>query len=255
MPCGSAARRASRTHCRNGGSASPSTGWDADVEVSFSEFGERGSIDVFGSRRDHAAVAVCEVKSVIGSLEETNRVLDAKERLAPAIAFKRLGWRPAVVGRLLILPGDSTNRRIVAGARINNGRDLPSSLTRSEGVGPGSAQATPRDLVRVRWTKWDCVSRGRTLVCVMWTAVVQLMQDESHFAKRWSECVPMTRTGRGRRTTRTVAWRFPSLLAGRASVPAPRVARARRVTARPASGLSPNLSWGTPGPRGCFPAT
>jgi hypothetical protein len=82
-----------------------SRGWEVDVELSFSEYGERGSIDVFAARRDRSAVAVCEVKSVIGSLEETNRVLDVKARLATTIAYKRLGWRPSVVGRLLICHG------------------------------------------------------------------------------------------------------------------------------------------------------
>jgi hypothetical protein len=89
-------------------------GWEVDVELSFSEYGERGSIDVFGSRRDRSAIAACEIKSALGSLEETNRVLDVKERLAPTIAFKRLGWRPAVVGRLLILPRNSTIQRVVS---------------------------------------------------------------------------------------------------------------------------------------------
>jgi len=88
-------------------------GWDPYVELSFSEFGERGSIDIFASLRRASAVAICEVKSVIGSLEETNRVLDVKERLAPTIAFKRLGWRPRVIGRLLILPAESTSRRAI----------------------------------------------------------------------------------------------------------------------------------------------
>jgi transcriptional regulator with XRE-family HTH domain len=88
-------------------------GWEVFVELSFSEFGERGSIDVFGLLPSLAAVAVCEVKSIIGSLEETNRTLDAKVRLAPTITFKRLGWRPRVVGRVLIMPGDMTLRRSV----------------------------------------------------------------------------------------------------------------------------------------------
>ena len=91
-----------------------SRGWEVDVELSFSEYGERGSIDVFASRRDRSAVAVCEVKSAIGSLEETNRVLDVKERLASKIAFKRLGWRPSVVGRFLIVPRNRTIQRVVA---------------------------------------------------------------------------------------------------------------------------------------------
>ncbi|HUR16941.1 MAG TPA: helix-turn-helix transcriptional regulator [Candidatus Limnocylindrales bacterium] len=89
-------------------------GWEVDVEMSFAEYGERGSIDVFASRRDRSAVAVCEVKSALGSLEETNRVLDVKERLAPKIAYKRLGWRPSVIGRLLILPRNRTVQRVVA---------------------------------------------------------------------------------------------------------------------------------------------
>ncbi|HEY7023459.1 MAG TPA: hypothetical protein VH371_00715 [Candidatus Limnocylindrales bacterium] len=89
-------------------------GWRADVEVSFSEFGERGSIDVLATNEAFRAVAVCEVKSVFGSLEETNRTLDAKERLAPTIVWRRLGWRPSIVGRLLILPRTTAARNVIA---------------------------------------------------------------------------------------------------------------------------------------------
>lgn len=88
-------------------------GWHVEVEITFSEFGERGSIDILATRADMGAVAVCEVKSVIGSLEETNRTLDVKERLAPTIAYKRFGWRPLVVGRVLIVPRDNTFRRVI----------------------------------------------------------------------------------------------------------------------------------------------
>jgi hypothetical protein len=87
--------------------------WRGDPEVSFSEFGERGSIDVLGSHRRRHAIAVCEVKSELGSLEETNRALDAKVRLAQKIAIERLGWRPETVGRILIVADSSTNRRIL----------------------------------------------------------------------------------------------------------------------------------------------
>lgn len=87
--------------------------WEPFAEVSFSEFGERGSIDLFAAHAGFRAVAVCEVKSTIGSLEETNRMLDVKVRLAPTIAFKRFGWRPRIVGRILILPRGNTVRRIV----------------------------------------------------------------------------------------------------------------------------------------------
>lgn len=89
-------------------------GWTTAVEVSFSEYGERGSIDVLAAKERQLAVAVCEIKSDVGSLEETNRLLDVKARLAPVIAQKRFAWRPRVVGRILIVPGTSSIRRIVA---------------------------------------------------------------------------------------------------------------------------------------------
>lgn len=89
-------------------------GWAAAPEVSFSEFGERGSVDVLAGLRSALAVAICEVKTDFGSLEETNRVLDMKERLAPVIAERRLGWRPRIVGRILIVPATSSIRRVIA---------------------------------------------------------------------------------------------------------------------------------------------
>lgn len=95
-------------------SFSPPRGWQAQAEVSFSEYGERGSIDIFAARPASRAIAVCELKSAIGSLEETNRMLDVKERLAPKIALARFGWRPAYTGRLLILPDEKTVRRLIA---------------------------------------------------------------------------------------------------------------------------------------------
>lgn len=88
-------------------------GWDARVEVSFSEFGERGSIDVFAGLTSRRAVVVFEVKSDVGSLEETNRVFDTKVRLAPKLAIAQFGWRPDVVGRVLVLPEELALRRLV----------------------------------------------------------------------------------------------------------------------------------------------
>jgi hypothetical protein len=88
-------------------------GWTVYVEVSFSEYGERGSIDILAVRADQAVAIVCEIKTTIGSLEETNRVLDAKVRLAAVITGRRLGWTPTNVGRLLVLPNTSAIRRLV----------------------------------------------------------------------------------------------------------------------------------------------
>jgi transcriptional regulator with XRE-family HTH domain len=88
-------------------------GWSTAVEASFSRYGERGSIDLLAGHDRRRAIAVSEIKSDIGSFEEMNRILDMKERLAPPIAEARFGWRPAVVGRLLIVPDLRTVRRTI----------------------------------------------------------------------------------------------------------------------------------------------
>ena len=89
-------------------------GWDVHVEISFSEWGERGSIDILALRRAEGVAIAIEVKSAIGSLEETNRALDAKVRLAPVVVKDRFGWRPRAVARLLVVPNTSSVRRIIA---------------------------------------------------------------------------------------------------------------------------------------------
>jgi transcriptional regulator with XRE-family HTH domain len=88
-------------------------GWQVHVEVSFNRYGERGSVDVLGWHPATRTALIVEVKSEITGVEETLRRHDTKVRLAPHIAFERLGERPAHVARLLVLPEDSTTRRRV----------------------------------------------------------------------------------------------------------------------------------------------
>jgi transcriptional regulator with XRE-family HTH domain len=59
--------------------------WIVAVEASFSEFGERGSIDVFACHPS-GALLVVEVKASIGDANQTLIGIDRKVRLAPAIA-------------------------------------------------------------------------------------------------------------------------------------------------------------------------
>lgn len=87
--------------------------WLSALEVTFSEWGERGSIDPLTGHPATRAIAVNEVKASIGSLDETNRMLDIKVRLAPDLAKDRFGWRPTSVSRVLIVPNESTVRRVV----------------------------------------------------------------------------------------------------------------------------------------------
>ena len=89
-----------------------SHGWRTDAEVTFSEFGERGSIDVMAGHERSRSIFIGEVKTAWGSIEETNRRLDAKARLGPALAHERFGWRPAAIARVLVMPEDRTLRRV-----------------------------------------------------------------------------------------------------------------------------------------------
>lgn len=89
-------------------------GWRIEVEVSFSERGDRGSIDVFAWHPVRFALAVFEIKSELGGMDPLLRPLDVKVRLAPAIA-NRFGWRPVrSVSRIVVCPEDRTVRRQAA---------------------------------------------------------------------------------------------------------------------------------------------
>lgn len=89
------------------------SGWDVALEVTFSRYGERGSIDVLGFHRATQALLVIEVKSSLASVEELLRRLDVKVRLAPRIAADVWGVRIDRASRLVILPATRTERRHV----------------------------------------------------------------------------------------------------------------------------------------------
>jgi transcriptional regulator with XRE-family HTH domain len=86
-----------------------STGWDVDVEVSFSIWGERGSIDIVGRHRATGLVAVIEVKASIADVNQTVMTLDRKTRLMPEIARER-HWACTGVARFLVIREHSTAR-------------------------------------------------------------------------------------------------------------------------------------------------
>ena len=85
-------------------------GWDVAVEVSFSSYGERGSIDVLAFHPGGRALLVIEVKSVTPDMQAVLGGLDRKARLGPGIARER-GWEPVAVARVLVLGDTRTNRR------------------------------------------------------------------------------------------------------------------------------------------------
>lgn len=93
-----------------------SAGWDVLPEVSYSKFGERGSIDLVAWHAPTRTLLVVEVKSELTSLEATLRKHDEKVRLGPEVVAERFGWRPLQVARLLVLPDSRSAQRRVAGA-------------------------------------------------------------------------------------------------------------------------------------------
>jgi transcriptional regulator with XRE-family HTH domain len=100
-------------------------GWTPMIEVTYSVYGERGSIDVLGVLPAVRAAIVGEVKTDIPSSEGVGRKLDEKQRLAPAIVAERLGWRPTCVGSVLVLPESARLRRLLTGPAEPLARMLP----------------------------------------------------------------------------------------------------------------------------------
>jgi len=100
-------------------------GWRSEAELSFSEFGERGSIDVFAAHAASRMACVCEAKSEWGSIEETLRRLSVKIRLAPKLCRDTFGFSPRSVGAVLAFPEDRTARRIAARHSATIGQAFP----------------------------------------------------------------------------------------------------------------------------------
>lgn len=139
-------------------------GWAVIPEVSYSIFGERGSIDVLAYHPVERACLVVEVKSVVPDVQAMLTALDGKRRLAPRIARDR-GWDVVAVGRVLVVADDRTARRRIAaheqtfevafpvrGVTLRRWLRQPSGsapsglwfMTPTHGVGPGHGSADRR---------------------------------------------------------------------------------------------------------------
>ena len=116
-------------------------GWDPRPEVSYSVYGERGSIDILARHPASGSILVVEVKTELTSVEETLRKHDEKARLGPRIGAERFGWTGGAVGRLLVLPDVATARRRVQrhGAVLDSAYRARGSEIRSWLRSPSSA--------------------------------------------------------------------------------------------------------------------
>jgi transcriptional regulator with XRE-family HTH domain len=142
------------------------SGWTVRPEVSFSEFGERGVIDLLSWHSASRSLLVVELKTELVEFGELLGTLDRKGQLAPEIA-RRLGWRPASVSTCLLVADSSTNRRrglehgsLLRAALPHDSRELLRWLKRPAGevralrfvsdVRPGRARASFAAQSRVR---------------------------------------------------------------------------------------------------------
>ena len=85
-------------------------GWVSRAEVTYSVFGERGSIDDLSFHESSGTLLVTELKTGIYRADATLAKMDEKVRLAPGIA-RRFGWRARRVVPCLVVAEGRTNRR------------------------------------------------------------------------------------------------------------------------------------------------
>lgn len=86
-------------------------GWGVEPEASFSEYGERGRVDLLAAHPAVQILAVVEVKSELADLQNLFGGLSGKARLAPRIA-RRLGWDGRRVVTVLAAAATAANRSV-----------------------------------------------------------------------------------------------------------------------------------------------
>jgi transcriptional regulator with XRE-family HTH domain len=87
-------------------------GWQSVPEHTFSIWGERGAVDVIAWNPSFRALLIIEVKSLIVDLQDLLSAIDRKRRLGPTLA-RELGWKPLVIGAVLVLPEETQARNAV----------------------------------------------------------------------------------------------------------------------------------------------
>ena len=87
-------------------------GWQVEAESSYSEYGERGRVDLLAFDPATKVLAVVEVKTELADLQELLGGLSVKARLAPGLGRQK-GWRASRVVTVLAVAATAANRSIV----------------------------------------------------------------------------------------------------------------------------------------------
>ena len=136
-------------------------GWETMVEFSFNDFGDRGSVDVLAWHARRRALLVIEVKSRLANLQETCRALDTKARVVPRLASLARGWRPVVVGVVLVMQESSRERAAVARRAAIFASGFPARTVEIR-VWLRDPHVPLRGLWFLRNATTSCVTRGRS---------------------------------------------------------------------------------------------
>jgi hypothetical protein len=87
-------------------------GWQVEAEASYSEYGERGRVDLLAFHPATTVLAVAEVKTDLADLQDLFGSLNVKARLAPRLGRRR-GWRASRVVSVLAVSATAANRAVV----------------------------------------------------------------------------------------------------------------------------------------------
>ncbi len=90
-----------------------SLGWEARAEVSFSQAGERGFIDILAWHAATRTLLVIEVKTEVVDVGELLGTFDRKRRLAATIS-RGIGWDPVNIASAVIIRDSRASRQRVA---------------------------------------------------------------------------------------------------------------------------------------------
>ena len=133
-------------------------GWEVMVEFSFNDYGDRGSVDVLAWHAERRALLIVETKSRLADLQETCRSLDMKARVVPRLVARDRGWRPLMVGVILVLPESTREREAVARREAVFGASFPArTLQIRDWI--RQPQAPLRGLWFLRSASTSCVGR------------------------------------------------------------------------------------------------
>jgi transcriptional regulator with XRE-family HTH domain len=147
-------------------------GWDVRAEFTFNEFGDRGSVDVLGWHAASRTLLIGEVKSRIDDVQETVRTAMMKARVVPAVVQRDLGWTPARITRLLVMPDTHGNRAAIRRHAATFATLWPERsvamrrLIRQPGVptAPPETPESPGGVILVPLSRLDASARPTTRV-------------------------------------------------------------------------------------------